>query len=168
VVPLDGERVALRPLEEGDVPGLTRILREPEIAVWWGKYDAGRVRAELLDDPDTTAFAVELNGLMIGVATYSEEIDPDYRHAGLDISLTASCLGQGLGSEALRVLARHLIVERDHHRLTIDPAADNARAIRAYEKVGFRPVGIMRSYERVADGTWRDGLLMELLADDLR
>ena len=75
--------------------------------------------------------------------------------------------GQGLGSEAVRVLARYLIEERGHHRLTIDPAADNAAAIRAYETVGFRPVGVMRSYERGPDGTFHDGLLMEMLADQL-
>jgi hypothetical protein len=52
-----------------------------------------------------------------------------------------------------------------HHRITIDPAAENAAAIRAYEKVGFRPVGVMRRYERDVDGDgWHDGLLMELLA----
>jgi aminoglycoside 6'-N-acetyltransferase len=64
-------------------------------------------------------------------------------------------------------MARYLIEQRGHHRLTIDPAADNAAAIRCYEKVGFRPVGVMRRYEQGPDGTWHDGLLMELLAEDL-
>ena len=49
----------------------------------------------------------------------------------------------------------------------IDPAADNVAAIRSYEKVGFRPVGVMRRYERGPDGQWHDGLLMDLLAEDL-
>ena len=49
----------------------------------------------------------------------------------------------------------------------IDPAADNVAAIRAYEKVGFRPVGVMRQYERLPGGEWHDGLLMDLLADEL-
>lgn len=49
----------------------------------------------------------------------------------------------------------------------IGPAADNAAAIRCYGKVGFRPVGIMRSYERGPDGTWHDGLLMDLLAEEI-
>jgi aminoglycoside 6'-N-acetyltransferase len=49
----------------------------------------------------------------------------------------------------------------------IDPAADSAAAIRCYSKVGFRPVGIMRRYERGSDGTWHDGLLMDLLAEEL-
>ena len=66
------------------------------------------------------------------------------------------------------MLARHLVDDLGHHRLTIDPAAANTRAIRAYEKAGFRAVGVMRRYERAPDGTWRDGLLMDLLADELR
>ena len=49
----------------------------------------------------------------------------------------------------------------------IDPAADNQAAIRCYSKVGFRPVGVMRNYERGMDGTWHDGLLMDLIADEL-
>ena len=65
-------------------------------------------------------------------------------------------------------LARYLLEVRGHHRLTIDPAADNARAIRTYEKVGFKPVGVMRMYERGSDGTYHDGLLMDMLAGELQ
>jgi aminoglycoside 6'-N-acetyltransferase len=57
--------------------------------------------------------------------------------------------------------------DRGHHRLTIDPNVANEHAIRAYAKVGFRPVGVMRSYEKNADGTWHDNLLMDLLAGEL-
>ena len=45
--------------------------------------------------------------------------------------------------------------------LTIDPAAHNVRAIRCYEQVGFRPVGIMREYWLDPEGVWRDGLLLD-------
>jgi aminoglycoside 6'-N-acetyltransferase len=76
--------------------------------------------------------------------------------------------GRGIGTDAVRTMARYLIEVRGHHRLTIDPAAANARAIHVYEKVGFRPVGVMRRYERGQDGTFHDGLLMDLLADELR
>ena len=48
-----------------------------------------------------------------------------------------------------------------------DRSADNAAAIRAYTKVGFRPVGIERRAERGADGAWHDVLLMDLLAEEL-
>jgi aminoglycoside 6'-N-acetyltransferase len=60
-----------------------------------------------------------------------------------------------------------LIDERGHHRVTIDPATANTAAIRAYQKAGFRPVGVMRGYERDTDGRgWHDGLLMDILAGD--
>ena len=87
---------------------------------------------------------------------YSEENDPDYRHAGIDVALTTDRHGQGHGTETLRLLGRYLLDERGHHRLTIDPAAANERAIRAYEAVGFRRVGVLRKYERGIDGSWRE------------
>jgi aminoglycoside 6'-N-acetyltransferase len=91
-----------------------------------------------------------------------------YRYACIDVFLEAPFHGQGFGSEAVRRVARLLIEERGQHRITIDPAADNAAAIKAYTKVGFRPVGVLREYERDADGGgWHDGLLMELLAGEL-
>ncbi len=68
----------------------------------------------------------------------------------------------------MATLARHLVRDRAHHRLVIDPAADNETAIRCYTAVGFRPVGIMRRYERDADRVgWHDGLLMDVLAEEL-
>ena len=69
--------------------------------------------------------------------------------------------------DAVRTLARWLIDERGHHRLTIDPAVANEPAIRAYEAVGFKRVGVMRRYWRDPEGVWQDGLLLDLLADEL-
>ena len=46
------------------------------------------------------------------------------------------------------------------------PALENERAVHVYEKLGFRRVGVMRRYERGADGAWHDGLLTELLAEE--
>lgn len=100
---------------------------------------------------------------------YGEEEEPDYRHASIDIFLDPAVHGRGLGRDAVATLARYLVHHRRHHRLVIDPAADNERAIHCYSAVGFQPVGIMRRYERDADGHgWHDGLLMDLLADELR
>jgi aminoglycoside 6'-N-acetyltransferase len=85
----------------------------------------------------------------------------------VDLSLAADAQGHGLGPDAIRAVIRWLFEVRGHHRITIDPSAANDRAIRAYAKVGFRPVGVMRAYERGADGTWHDGLLMDLLRGEL-
>ena len=103
-----------------------------------------------------------------GLVEAGEETEPDYRHASIDIFLTSEVHGQGLGSDAVRTLARWLFDERGHHRIVIDPAVSNERAIRAYERVGFTRVGVMRQYERGTDGNWHDGLLLDLLREDLR
>ena len=110
---------------------------------------------------------MEIDGQVAGGIQYVEENEPMYRHAGIDIYLGGRFQGHGAGTEAVRMLARFLFEQRGHHRLTIDPAAANAQAIRCYTKVGFRPVGVMRQYERGGDGTFHDGLLMDLLRDEL-
>jgi len=110
---------------------------------------------------------VEIEGEVAGAIQYDEEENPMYRHAGIDIFLGGRFQGQGAGREAVTLLARFLFEQRGHHRLTIDPAAANDRAIRCYTRVGFRPVGVMRQYERGGDGSFHDGLLMDLLRDEL-
>ncbi|MGW9170259.1 aminoglycoside 6'-N-acetyltransferase [Streptomyces decoyicus] len=154
---LRGASVVLRPTVDADIATLGRIVREPEVAAWWS-----------VPDDYQDMLAVLFDGEIIGAIQFSEETDPEFRHAGIDIFLTAERHGQGLGTDAVRTLARWLIRERGYHRLTIDPAADNTAAIRSYRKVGFKPVGIMRAYGRDhRTGGWADGLLMDLLADEL-
>ena len=164
---LRGERVLLRPGCPEDAAALVRIRSEPEVARRWGSEDIdNEVREGFVGNEE--GFVVEVEGEVIGAIQYGEEDDPMYRHANIDIFLATSRHGRGLGTEAIRVLARHLFEERGHHRLTIDPAADNAAAIRAYEKAGFREIGIMREYERGPDGSWHDGVLMDMLRKEFR
>jgi aminoglycoside 6'-N-acetyltransferase len=166
MVILRGERVLLRRGRPEDTDRLFQIRNEPEVVRWWGSDEIEEISDQFIEADE--GFVIEAYGEVIGAIQYHEEDDPMYRHAGIDIFLTASRHGQGLGTEAIRLLARHLFEERGHHRLTIDPAADNAAAIRAYEKAGFRRVGIMRNYERGPDGVWHDGLLMDMLREELR
>jgi RimJ/RimL family protein N-acetyltransferase len=165
---LAGDRVVLRPAEPQDVAGLVRIRRTPEVHHRWGDVDSDLAAGWPFDDPETICFAVLLEGRVVGLIQYAEENEPRYRHASIDIFLDPEVHGRGHGRDAVRVLARHLVRDRGHHRLVIDPAADNEAAIRSYAAVGFRRVGVMRDYERDAEGvTWHDGLLMDLLASDL-
>ncbi|WP_267715152.1 aminoglycoside 6'-N-acetyltransferase [Streptomyces sp. CoH17] len=154
---LHGNQVVLRAVTESDIGTLDRIVREPEVAAWWSPpEDYGGM------------LAVVFEGEVVGAVQFHEETDPEFRHAGIDIFLTARQHGKGLGTDAVRTLARWLVEERGHHRLTIDPAAANTAAIRCYAGVGFKPVGIMRAYARDhRTGTWQDGLLMDLLAAEL-
>ena len=154
--------VALRPARNRDVEPLLRILHEPEVARWWGEIDEQGVREDL-----DTSFVVLIDGTVAGWLLFAEETSAQYRHVGLDISLATDFQGHGHGPEALCLAIRHF-ADRGHHRFTIDPAAANERAIHAYAKVGFRPVGVMRDYERSPDGKWHYGLLMDLLVSEVR
>ncbi len=164
---LTGAAVVLRPATEADIGELVRIRSTPQVRYWWRGDDlAAELQADIADT-DLHVFAIEHEGRVVGAIQYGEETEPDYRHASIDIYIDPAVQNRGLGTDAVRTLARHLIVDCGHHRLIIDPAADNTVAVHAYEKVGFRPVGRMRQYERGLDGTWHDGLLMDLLADEL-
>jgi aminoglycoside 6'-N-acetyltransferase len=165
---LTGERATIRPGGEADVDSLLAILGETSVARWWGVPEAREeVLAKLTAPDEVVLLVVEAGGEVAGGIEYHEEPAPEYRHAGIDVYLADRFQGRGLGVEAVRLLARFLFDVRGHHRLTIDPAVDNVRAVRAYEKVGFRPIGVMREYELGADGRFHDGLLMELLRGDL-
>jgi aminoglycoside 6'-N-acetyltransferase len=158
---LSSERIVLRPIARGDEAELLRIHSAPEVRRWWDAPEAGFPWS---DDPSSTRFAIEVDGNLVGLIQYDEEHTPKYRHAWIDLFLDPEHQGRGLGTEAVALLARHLIEDRGHHRITIDPAAANAAAIRAYEKAGFRRVGVMRASERDSDGRgWHDSLLMELV-----
>ena len=160
---LQGERVVLRPLSPSDAPALRAIRATPEVSAWWQEAED---EWPLEKGVATTRPTVVVDGEVAGMIEFTEEQDPDYRHASIDLFLAPRHHGRGLGTDALATVVRHLIEERGHHRLTIDPAADNAPAIRCYEKVGFRRVGVMRAHWRDrAMGQWRDGLLMELVTE---
>ncbi len=164
---LVGERVTVRPGRVEDVDALHAIRTEPGVARWWGEPDSrDEVEAELHGASDLVMLVIEVATEVAGGIQYHEELDSMYRHAGIDVYLGARWQGRGLGTEAIHLVARFLFERRGHHRLTIDPAVANTRAIAVYAKVGFRPVGVMRQYERQADGPWHDGLLMDLLRDE--
>jgi aminoglycoside 6'-N-acetyltransferase len=112
-------------------------------------------------------WTIEIDGESAGLLEVTEEREPEYKHVALDIFIGAQHHGKGLGAEALRTMLRHMFEERGHHRATIDPVVGNERAIRSYERVGFKPVGVLRKADRTPDGRLSDVLLMDLLAEEL-
>jgi aminoglycoside 6'-N-acetyltransferase len=113
------------------------------------------------DEPESTRFTIRVDRDVAGMIQYGEETEPMYRHAWIDLFVAAAFRGRGIGTEAVSLVVRHLVDERGHHRITIDPSLQNLAAVRAYEKAGFERVGVMRLAERGPDGRWRDALLME-------
>lgn len=154
---LAGELVRLRPLAFADAEALRAIHRTPEVSAWWGAMDD----AFPFDEPESTRWTIDLDGAVAGLVQCGEEPEPQYRHAWIDVFVAPALHGRGLGTDAVRRVLRHLLEDRGHHRVTIDPARANAAALRAYEKAGFRRVGVLEAAERAPDGSWRDAVLME-------
>ncbi|MDQ5895848.1 MAG: hypothetical protein QG596_2109 [Actinomycetota bacterium] len=160
---LDTNRIDLRPLAEDHVGDLRWIHERPEVVRWWDEP----TEEFPWDEPESTRLTIFVDGQIGGMVQYWEEDEPKYRHAGIDLFIDPRLRNKGIGTEAVRRVARHLFEVRGHHRLSIDPAADNHAAIRAYEKVGFKPVGILRRSERDPDGRgWHDGLMMDMLSTE--
>jgi aminoglycoside 6'-N-acetyltransferase len=170
---LEGPRTVLVRLAPEHAEPLRAIRAQPEVARWWHDDEA----FPLHDEPDAIRYTVlcrdpaasdGVDPRPRGMVQFAEEDTPEYRHAGIDIFLDPALHGRGFGREVVGVVAAYLVDVLGHHRLTIDPAATNAQAIACYTAVGFRPVGVMREYELGPDGTFHDGLLMDLLAAELR
>jgi len=165
---LQGDRVVLRAVEESDRAALIAIRSTPEVVQWWGTadYDA-EFTADLADDELHRYVIVRAGDAkatqVVGMVQFTEEDDPMYRHATIDIYIDPTVHRQGFATDALRTLIAHLFADRGHHRITIDPAAANVGAIACYAGIGFEPVGVLRQYERRDDGSFADGLLMDLV-----
>jgi aminoglycoside 6'-N-acetyltransferase len=153
--------VAVAPEHRGR---LDELRAEPAVLRWWQEPEEGWLDEE---EPGLSRRAVLLDDALIGYLQWHEETDPVTRHASVDLFLDPAFHGRGLGTEVVRMACAHLIDERGFQRLTIDPETENEAAIACYRKVGFRPVGVMRRYQRDRFGVWKDCLLMDLLADEL-
>jgi len=166
---LIGARVGLRTTTAEDHEALIAIRLAPEVRRWWRGDDVGAELLGDLSDPDTHQLTIFLpeTGEIVGLVQFSEEPDPDYRHASIDLFIAPERQREGLATDAIVTLCDHLFDSRGHHRVVIDPAVDNDAAIACYERLGFRRVGVMRQYELRDDGSWGDGLLMELLSTGL-
>ena len=153
--------IELHPLDVAHAATLRRLHQQPGVLRWWGPMEEGFP----FDEPESIRLAILVDGEVAGMVQWGEEDWAHYRHAWIDIFVGDGYTGRGVGTEVVRRTVRMLIEERGHHRITIDPAADNEAAIRCYQKAGFRVVGTLRRASReTSSGSWHDELLMELVA----
>jgi aminoglycoside 6'-N-acetyltransferase len=133
----------LRPVdEERDLALLAGWFADPAFVEHWGaipltreqvavKY-AGRRR------PRVESFVVLAGEQPVGYAQYWSA--PTAGEGGLDVVLIPEARGRGYGPRVAETLVAHLLGERGWTRVTVDPVVTNPRAVRAWEKAGFRPV----------------------------
>ena len=136
---------AFRPMTHDDLPMVRAWIRTPEVAPWWD----GGVDDDLeegLDSADTRQWIVSLDGRPFA---YMQDYDPHawpghhFAHLppgsrGIDQSIgVPELLGRGHGSAFIREHVDRLFAD-GAPAVGTDPHPDNALAIRAYEKAGFR------------------------------
>lgn len=173
----DAPEIAIRPMTMDDLPMLTDWIARPHWQEWWGDVDeeVGYLR-DMLEGRDTARpFVFEIGGEPAGYTQYwfADDEQTDERLAehpwlallpkgtvGIDIGIAeAGELSRGLGSSVVRMMAETLWQD-GHREIIIDPDPDNKRAVRAYEKAGFRVV-----QELV--GKTQDFLIMRFDPDNL-
>ena len=125
-------------------------LAEPHIAEWWDdpEVELAAIR-EHIDSVSVEPLIIELDRQPIG---YMQSYDPHLEDGhpyqdqpfgtlGIDVSIgDPDLVGIGHGTAIVRQFAGELFAE-GAPRVIIDPDPTNKRAIRAYEKAGFRPIG---------------------------
>jgi aminoglycoside 6'-N-acetyltransferase Ib len=141
---------------------LAEWLNRPHVAEWWADCQTlAEVREQILTDDSTVLpYIAYLESLPIGyiqsyVATdagdgwWPDEHDPGMR--GIDQFLAdADSLGRGLGTQMVREFVQFLFEDPTVTRIQADPAPSNLRAIRCYEKAGFRRVGVVSTPDGAA------------------
>ncbi len=150
---------------------LEEWLNRPHLREWWGdpETELGYIR-DMVEGRDTTRpFIIELNGEPAGyiqywfVADIRDEAllqespwlrDVPSNAVGVDLSLgNEHQLSMGVGSAALRRFVA-MLLDMGHDTIIIDPDPSNRRAVRAYEKAGFRPIPHFA-------GRFEDALIMQ-------
>lgn len=179
---LTSDRVSLRPFAEDDLDALREALRDPEVRRLTGSVhdEAAQFAAESPAEiaelrewyssrataPDRLDLAVVDNasGRCVGEVVLNQW-DPGNHSCNFRILLGPGGRGRGLGTEATRLVVGYGFERLALHRISLEVYAFNARARRVYEKVGFRPEGVLRESLRYRN-EWIDATVMSILAPE--
>lgn len=168
----EGTRIQLRALEPADVDLLYRWENDPD--VWhlsqtvtpFSRFDIEQYVLNAGKD----IFADKQLRLMIDKKDGGEtigaidlfEYDPLNRRVGLGILITEGFRGQGLASEALKLVIWYCFSKLMVHQVYANIGADNKKSIRLFEKMSFRLAGKKRDW-LLENHHWKDELLYQLI-----
>ncbi len=171
---MSDQRVVLRPILESDLSDYVRWLNDPDVTEFMqiesGGHTLATARAwlEQFSGPSSAsrAWAIEADGRHIGNCNLTSHGPGHSAHYGIMIGDKAAW-GKGYGTAATRQALHIGFTEMGLHRVYLDTDARNFRAIRCYEKSGFRHEGVLRK-ARLKRGTWADTVLMAVLLEEWR
>ena len=173
-----GERVALGPYHralipllwkwENDLP-LSPLSGDPMVPVTLDAIEADYEKHHKELPKDAATFAVYERATVrpIGKAGLSS-INHMHRTAEFGIVIgEPDCLGKGYGTEATRLVLDYAFNALGLYNVFLRVYAYNARAIRTYEKAGFKEIGRRREAHRIG-GRAFDEVYMDCLATDFQ
>jgi len=172
---LVGERLYLRPIEAEDLPLVRRWANDPDVrrltgeALPMSKAGADEFLERVRQDKERVWFVVVLKegDRVIGEAGLLRMFHP-WRNTDLSIIIgDKDAWGQGYGTEAILLLLDYAFGYLGFHRVSLGVVGFNERALRFYEKVGFKREGVQRD-GYYYDHAFHDFVMMSILEDEFR
>lgn len=169
-----GDLVRLRALTRADLPQLIGWRNDPEVKAFligWSFPVALETEQSwfegTLQDKSTQRLAIEVlaDGHYIGnIGLY--DIDWLNRKAEYGILIgDKAAWGRGFGLDASKALLAYAFGELNLHRISLRVLTQHVRALRLYEKLGFRIEGRLRE-DIYRGGAYQDTLIMGMLASE--
>lgn len=175
---LMGEKVVLRGLELYDAKELHKCVNDWEVRRYLGMFypfseieEEEFVKSSWERRKKGTDFIFGIcekeNGQLIGTIGL-HKVDWKNRNAELGIAIwKKEYWGRGYGTDAIKALLKYAFHELNLHRVYLRVYNFNKRAIRCYEKAGFKKEGVMReAFWR--NGEWHDTILMSILQSEFK
>lgn len=170
---ISGKNIYLGPVSKESVPRIVKWMNDLEVV----KYtcQAARMHTEetakdylekMLHDPKSYYFGIYLNeGSLIGACDL-KDVDSIQRIASLGIIIgEKEHWSKGYGEESIRLLAWYGFKILNLNNIMLQVFESNPRAIRCYEKAGFKMIGKRRK-SRYYEGKYLDEIYMDMLAEE--
>ncbi|MET3549542.1 aminoglycoside 6'-N-acetyltransferase [Paenibacillus favisporus] len=167
--------VSVRKLEAGDADHLVRWLSDPRVLEYYeGRdrpHDMAMVQEHFYRDDQIEACIIQLDDRDIGYIQYYH-VDPEEREVygygegdgrifGMDQFIgEPDCWNRGIGTRLIQGMVSYLTNTLQADKIVMDPQTWNARALRVYEKCGFRKIKLLEKREW-HEGEYRDCWLIE-------
>ena len=174
--------ICIRTLIDDDFPLMLKWLTDERVLEFYGgrdkKYTLESLKKHYTEPWEDEVFRViiEYNNVPIGygqVYKMYDELYSDYHYPktneivyGMDQFIgEPEYWSKGIGSKYTKMIFEFLKKERNANAVILDPHKNNPRAIRAYQKSGFRIIEDLPEHE-LHEGKKEDCYLMEYRYDD--
>ena len=174
---LEGSRIRLRMLADGDIPALFEIFGDPRVTRYWGVPPLTNLADAHALFADIQAKFQARTNLQWGIARRADDAvigtcslyRPDFAHrrSELGFALAHAYWRQGFASEAIDLALGYAFAVLRFHRIEADVDPRNDASLRTLKRVGFRQEGYLRERYHL-NGETQDSVYLGLLRTEWR